>query len=402
MSDNTLRKQLLHVAHSLPQGSEERKRVLALLKESMEHDSPEALKQYLKDHPDADKSKHTVKKDDGGEKKDEGKKEISKEQATAAKGLKDALGSGHAKRIKPEVREKLTKAIEQMESTGSPPDDIRKTFREALDSLLPARKIPAVKEFMTSLKSQFKALDVPKAEPSKPKPDISKYKGQRGIIAPPNRGGVGKPYRRRASNLKRDALRIASTLPKGDPVRRKLLAVLQRAAGKLDRVDSYSLFQFGEEVSSLGRNAWRDLGSLMTGGSLYSDGDSMAEEVFESTDPRFVDRLKKEKITRFHADIQNAVDSYEAWSLGRLASTKKTARGSLDCADSYDLLEFSRAFANLGGAVQEQLADLMTLDPRQWAGINPNAVKMIQRARLGKFHDDFEDVVQSYFEWLEG
>ena len=27
----------------------------------MEHDSPEALKKYLHEHPDADKSKHTVK-----------------------------------------------------------------------------------------------------------------------------------------------------------------------------------------------------------------------------------------------------------------------------------------------------------------------------------------------------
>ena len=31
---------------------------------AMEHDSPEALRKYLHDHPDADKSKHTVKKDD--------------------------------------------------------------------------------------------------------------------------------------------------------------------------------------------------------------------------------------------------------------------------------------------------------------------------------------------------
>lgn len=33
---------------------------------SMEHDSPEALKKYLKDHPNADKANHTVKKDEGG------------------------------------------------------------------------------------------------------------------------------------------------------------------------------------------------------------------------------------------------------------------------------------------------------------------------------------------------
>lgn len=303
MSDQ-LRKDLIRVAHSLPAGSEERKKVLALLKESTEFPTEEALKQYLKEHPKADPKQHTVKKDDkGDEGKDEGKKEISKEQAAAAKGLKDALNSSHAKRIKPETREKLTKALEQMEETGSPPDDIRKTFRDALDSLLPARKIPAVKEFMTTLKSKFKDLDVPAGEAPKPKPDLSKYKG-RGIIAPPERGGVGKPYRRRA--MQSEALRIASRLPKGDPKRRRILEALQG----------------------------------------------------------------------------------------------KTAR-SLDCVDSYDLLEFGKAYCGLGNAVQEQLHDLMTLDERQWAGINPNALRVIQRARLDRMHDEIAEAIASYEEWLE-
>ena len=308
MSDKKLRSNLIRVASELPKGSDERKKVLALIKESMEHDSPEALKKYLKDHPDADKSKHTVKKDDGGEKKDDGggeKKEISKEQAAAAKGLKDTMSSGAAKRIKPEIREKLTKGIEQMEKTGTPPDDLRKTFREALDSLLPGRKIPAVKEVMTALKSQFKALDVPKSDAPK-KPDISKYKGQRGVIAPPSSGGVGKPYRRRASGLRKDALRIASTLPKGDPTRKKLLAALQgKTAGRLDRVDSF------------------------------------------------------------------------------------------------DLLQFAQAYCDLGGAVQSQFVDLMTLDEDNWAGMNPNAVEMMKRKRLHKFHEDIEDAINSYEDWLE-
>jgi cytochrome oxidase Cu insertion factor (SCO1/SenC/PrrC family) len=39
------------------------KRVVArFLGTAMEHDTPEALKAYLKEHPDADKSKHSVKK----------------------------------------------------------------------------------------------------------------------------------------------------------------------------------------------------------------------------------------------------------------------------------------------------------------------------------------------------
>jgi hypothetical protein len=42
------------------------KRTLATYKAAMEHDSPEALKKYLHDHPDADKSNHTVKKPSQG------------------------------------------------------------------------------------------------------------------------------------------------------------------------------------------------------------------------------------------------------------------------------------------------------------------------------------------------
>ena len=42
------------------------RRVASRFVEAMEHDSPEALKQYLKDHPNADKSKHKVKKDEEG------------------------------------------------------------------------------------------------------------------------------------------------------------------------------------------------------------------------------------------------------------------------------------------------------------------------------------------------
>lgn len=45
-----------------------KRRVVAgfLAKTAMEHATPEAMKQYLHDHPDADKSKHHVKKDKGG------------------------------------------------------------------------------------------------------------------------------------------------------------------------------------------------------------------------------------------------------------------------------------------------------------------------------------------------
>jgi len=48
-----------------------------IAKQAMEHNSPEALAKYLKEHPNADKSKHTVKKPEKEEKgkADEGKKD---------------------------------------------------------------------------------------------------------------------------------------------------------------------------------------------------------------------------------------------------------------------------------------------------------------------------------------
>jgi hypothetical protein len=57
--------------------------VARFLSVAMEHDSPEALKKYLHDHPGANKSKHHVKQEKGKDepkkdepKKDEGKKEF--------------------------------------------------------------------------------------------------------------------------------------------------------------------------------------------------------------------------------------------------------------------------------------------------------------------------------------
>lgn len=57
MSD--LRSKLIRLAHARP---ELRPALLPLLRTAMEHSSPEALKQYLKDHPDADPKNHTVGK----------------------------------------------------------------------------------------------------------------------------------------------------------------------------------------------------------------------------------------------------------------------------------------------------------------------------------------------------
>lgn len=71
MSDLLLRKALTKLASENP---ELRKHLVPLLRQATEFDSPEALKKYLHEHPDADKSKHHVKKQEGGSgaPKDEG------------------------------------------------------------------------------------------------------------------------------------------------------------------------------------------------------------------------------------------------------------------------------------------------------------------------------------------
>jgi len=80
---------LIRLASALPQGSQDRQ---ALLRMAKEFSTPEAFKEYLKEHPNADKSKHTVKQDGGGSsKKDEKKKPLKKEVDEAIKGPPNLL-----------------------------------------------------------------------------------------------------------------------------------------------------------------------------------------------------------------------------------------------------------------------------------------------------------------------
>jgi len=63
-----LRSKTIRLAYARP---ELRPYLLPLLRTAMEHSSPEALKNYLKDHPNADPKNHTVSKgkgDQGGSK----------------------------------------------------------------------------------------------------------------------------------------------------------------------------------------------------------------------------------------------------------------------------------------------------------------------------------------------
>lgn len=64
------RSALIRLASNLEKGSQARRDLLNLVAErktAMEHATEDALKKYLKEHPNADKSKHTVKGEGGGE-----------------------------------------------------------------------------------------------------------------------------------------------------------------------------------------------------------------------------------------------------------------------------------------------------------------------------------------------
>lgn len=76
--------------------------VVARVLEATEFDSPEALKKYLHDHPGADKSNHSVKKEEKGE----GGKEDKKKSKAHLKEVHDSLRtSGAIDKLKKTFRE---------------------------------------------------------------------------------------------------------------------------------------------------------------------------------------------------------------------------------------------------------------------------------------------------------
>lgn len=116
--------------------------------------------------------------------------------------------------------------------------------------------------------------------------------------------------------LLRATLRIASELPKGDPIRRRLLhAIRGRTAGQLDQVSSVALVHFGESCAGIARAVEEDLANLVGGGVMHlKDKDpEQAEELFRLVDPRSVALFKKAHLDRYHKDIANAIRVYEEW-----------------------------------------------------------------------------------------
>lgn len=69
-------------------------------------------------------------------------------------------------------------------------------------------------------------------------------------------------------------------------------------------------------------------------------------------------------------------------------------RMDLSKCDISVLMDFAKKYNGLGGAVQEQMDDLLDSN---FDGINPNAVDEIEE--LAKYHEDIESSIESYREW---
>lgn len=84
----------------------------------------------------------------------------------------------------------------------------------------------------------------------------------------------------------------------------------------------------------------------------------------------------------------------------RLSEARGRFHGSQELREmeAYELLEFAKAYAGLGNAVQDQLHDIMD-DPQ--SDVNPNAIDLIKE-RLGGANEEIDSAIQAYEEYQTG
>ena len=110
------RSALIRLASTLPTGDETRRAILAGLgRVATEFPTQEALDKYLKDHPGADKSKHTVKKQDGGG----GKGKEDKPKRKAEHELRSSVDTTYESALKEPQFKKMMDAAQKAYGTGS-------------------------------------------------------------------------------------------------------------------------------------------------------------------------------------------------------------------------------------------------------------------------------------------
>jgi len=107
---------------------------------AMEFPTDEALKEYLKEHPDADRSKHSVKKkEEGSSEKPSGSKGVQK----MTEGMPDELLSKSEAPKHPAVKKLKKKLLDDLASGKIKPGDLRNGVNELDEEKSRQRHEPA-------------------------------------------------------------------------------------------------------------------------------------------------------------------------------------------------------------------------------------------------------------------
>lgn len=125
-------------------------RVTARFLEAMEHSSPEALKEYLHEHPNADPKNHSVGKGKGEDKP----KAHPADHPGAQKGKMNAAKADMAARKLYESEDKMIKDVKDPKKADAVIAKYKKSFQGAIDELS-----KAVKNFEAATKDNPKASE---------------------------------------------------------------------------------------------------------------------------------------------------------------------------------------------------------------------------------------------------
>jgi hypothetical protein len=122
--------------------------------------------------------------------------------------------------------------------------------------------------------------------------------------------------------------------------------------------------------------------------------DDFGSESFEDEMGR---HQKKDEATAVEADGQDKQDQLPP----ELDERRRGGGGALFEIEAYELLEFAKAYAAMGNAVQEQLDTILDGNERDFPSMtNSNAIKMIEDD-LGGMNEEIDDAIQAYNDWWE-
>lgn len=111
-------------------------------------------------------------------------------------------------------------------------------------------------------------------------------------------------------------------------------------------------------------------------------------------------RVANERAARL--DAVAARKAARAKAKTRPTRRKPARAGLLDAEEGYvevsDVLDFARAYADLGDAVNSQVDDLLNGDEDDFEDLNENAVALIER-RLGGYLDELDSAIEDYIDW---